>query len=75
MKRIKAEIEDDEGRSTMEFSVEEVMGHSPGIAWGEMDENGRLHVLEDYALWLHGRQDGKGGRPRVNIDPASVRQA
>lgn len=66
--RIKAEIEDEDGLSSVEFSVEEMLGHTGGRAWGEMNEEGRLHALEDYAVWLHSRQHGNSGHARVRID-------
>lgn len=70
--RIRAEIEDEEGGSSVEFSLEEVIGRSPGIGWKELGEDERMHAIEDYALWLYSRQDGKGGTPRVNINRATL---
>ncbi len=70
--RIKAEIEDEEGMSSVEFSVEEMLGHNGGRAWREMDEEGRLHALEDYAAWLYSRQHGKSGQAQVRIDRSTL---
>jgi hypothetical protein len=70
--RVKAEIEDEEGRSSVEFSVEEMLGQSPRMAWREMDDEDRMHALEDYAAWLHARQHGMSGRPQVRFDPATL---
>jgi len=70
--RIKAEIEDEDGRSSVEFSVEEMIGHSSGMSWSAMDDAGRMRALEDYAAWLHARQHGKTGRPQVRIDRATL---
>ncbi|HVL75920.1 MAG TPA: hypothetical protein VM406_07875 [Noviherbaspirillum sp.] len=70
--RVKAIIEDEHERSSVEFSLEEMIGHSPGLGWSEMDEEGRLHALEDYAAWLYTRQSGTGVRSRVRIDPSTL---
>lgn len=70
--RIKAEIEDEDGRSSVEFSMAEVIGHSPGAAWKEMDEADRMHAIEDYAVWLYSRQNGKAGTPRIHLDQATL---
>lgn len=70
--RIKAEIEDEEGRSSVEFSIEEMIGHNSGISWSTMDEADRMQALEDYAAWLHARQHGGSGHRRVRIDRATL---
>jgi hypothetical protein len=70
--RVKAEIEDDEGLSTVEFSVEEMIGRNPGLGWGELDEEARIHALEDYAASLYGRQAGRAGHPQVRIDRSTL---
>lgn len=69
--RIKAEIEDDQGRSSVEFSVEEMIGHTR-LAWRDMDEEARMQAIRDYAAWLYSRQNGRAGDARVRVDRATL---
>ncbi|MFC7513842.1 hypothetical protein ACFQUU_02370 [Herbaspirillum sp. GCM10030257] len=72
MSRIKAEIDDGDEASSVEFSIDEVIAHHRGAAWGELDEEGRMAAIRDYAEFLYARQNGGGGQVQVRVNPATL---
>ncbi|KRB89925.1 hypothetical protein [Noviherbaspirillum sp. Root189] len=72
MSRIKAEIDDGDQASLVEFSIDEVIAHHQGPAWGELDEEGRMSAIRDYAEFLYARQNGRAGQVQVKLNPASL---
>lgn len=72
MSRIKAEIDDDDQKSSVEFSIDEVIAHQQGQPWSDLDEEGRMAAIREYAEFLYERQNGRAGQVQVKVNPASL---
>ena len=56
MEGIKARIEGDGIKGSVEFSLEEAMAHPrTGKPWAEMNVDEQAAALKEYALWLYSR--------------------
>ena len=72
MSRIKAEIDDGDEASSVEFSIDEVIAYHQGVAWGELDDEGRMSAIREYAQFLYARQNGRTGQVQVKVNPATL---
>ena len=69
MEGIKARIEGDGIKGSVEFSLEEAMAHPrAGKPWAEMNVDEQAAALKEYALWLYSRQDGVAGNATVTLE-------
>lgn len=71
MEGIKAKIRGDGVDSSVEFSVEEAIAHTPGRHWGDMSAAEREEALKDYALMLFSRDTGRAGELQVTLSEGS----
>lgn len=75
MDSVKARITGDGIDTSVEFSVEEVIGRQQGKPWGEMDDVEQRQAMKDYALDLVSRQDGVGGDLQVTLEEGTFSKA
>lgn len=74
MESIKAIIEGDGVKSSVEFSVEELIANRQGKPWGELNDAQREAEMKDYARFLFMRDGGGAGELRVHLEGGTFSQ-